>query len=64
MLRELTIQVFGEYLQLYRLLQAENVELLGNLQQYELRNMQLERDKSGFKAKIMDDGEIISNLNE
>lgn len=63
-LKELNITSMSEYSQLFKNVQNENAELTRSLEKVEKTMLELTRDKINYKAKIMEDGQIISDLSE
>jgi hypothetical protein len=54
----------AEYTTLYKNIQSEHAEILRNLEKSERKIMDLSKDKLNYKAKIMEDGQLISDLSE
>ena len=63
-LKELNIQTMGEYTQLFKNVQRENIELGKSLDNAERKVIELSKDKLNYKAKIVEDSQLISDLNE
>lgn len=62
--RELSINALGEYLALYRAVQNENGQLQSNIDKMDRKLTEVSKEKMNYKAKIMEDGQLITELND
>lgn len=63
-LRELNIGGLGDYIMLFKAVQAENQEMQRTMERMDKKLMELAKDKVNYKAKIVEDSQLISDLNE
>lgn len=54
----------NEYIVLFKNLQRENAELVRVVDSSDKKILELSKDKLNYKAKIVEDGQLISDLNE
>jgi chromosome segregation ATPase len=63
-IRDLGLQDIAEYVTMFRRVQAELGDSLREVARLESLTKHLERDKSSYKARIVEDSQLIADLND